>query len=162
VVVFDSLGKLLLRACLLELKVHIWDNRCYMAKTDKLQKGIFGVGLVTSCLLSFTVLLSLMVMASPSELGPAGVTLWFILALIALTTLFMLLYWSYSRKKNSFVNGRRQSVGAFRVAVVPAGAIVVLLGMSSLGTLTLHDTLLVLGATFIIETYLYTTERRGL
>lgn len=161
-VVFDSLGKLLLRACLLELKVHIWDNKCYMAKTDKLQKGIFGVGLVTSCLLSFTVLLSLMVMASPSELGPAGVTLWFILVLIALTTLFMLLHWSYSRKKNSFVNGRRQSVGAFRVAVVPAGAIVVLLGMSSLGTLTLHDTLLVLGAAFIIEIYLYTTERRGL
>ena len=161
-VVFDSLGKLLLRACLLELKVHIWDNRCYMAKTDKLQKGIFGVGLVTSCLLSFTILLSLMVMASPSEIGPAGVTLWFILVLIALTTLFMLLYWAYGHKKNGFVNGRRQSVGAFRVAVVPAGAIVVLLGMSSLGTLTLHDTLLVLGAALIIEFYLYTTERKGL
>lgn len=131
-----------------------------MAKTDKLQKGIFGVGLVTSCLLSFTILFTLMVMASPSDLGPAGVTLWFILALVALTTLFMLMYWLYGRNRNGFVNGRRQSVGAFRVAVVPAGAIVVLLGMSSLGTLALVDVLLVCGAALIIEFYLFTTERK--
>ena len=132
-----------------------------MATSDKIQKGIFGIGLLTTCVFSFTIALSLIFLSTPSQLGPAGVTLWFILVLLALTTLFMILYWLYGRKKNGFVNGRRQSVGAFRVAVVPAGALVVLLGMSSLGTLATSDALLVLGATFVIELYLYTGERRG-
>lgn len=147
---------------MLEQRLCIWDNRENMATSNKIQKGIFGVGLLTTCVFSFTIVLSLMLISAPAQLGPAGVTLWFILTLVALTTLFMIMYWLYSRKRNSFVNGRRQSVGAFRIAVVPAGAIVVLLGMSSLGTLAVSDALLVLGATFVIELYLYTSERKGI
>lgn len=132
-----------------------------MATTDKVQKGIYGIGLVTVCAFSTILALSLMFISTPSQLGPAGVTLWFILVFTALTSLFMISYWVYNRKRNSFLHGSRESIGAFRVAIVPAGAIILLLGMSSLGTLALSDVILILGSACVIELFLYTSKRKA-
>jgi phosphatidylserine synthase len=132
-----------------------------MATVDKVHKGIYSIGLVTACAFSSILALSLMFISTPSQLGPAGVTLWFILVFMALTSFFMISHWLYNRKRNSFLHGKRQSVGALRTAVVPAGALVVLLGMSSLGTLALSDALLICGAAIVIELFLYTNNRKA-
>lgn len=130
-----------------------------MQVIDKIQKGFMGAGLVTTCLLSFAVVASLMFLTTPAALGPAGVTLWFLLVYAAIASLIMLLILGVSRQKVADIS-KAKFVGAIKAAVVPAGAVTILLGMSSLGSLGMTDLLLVLGAGAIIELYLYTSGRR--
>ncbi len=130
-----------------------------MSGIHKLKKGIFSVGLVVACILSFTILFSLMSFSTPSQIGPAGVTIWFILALTALTSVFMLMFLARIYRRVGMHN-QGQAMRAFRISIVPAGAIVILLGMSSLGTLGASDALLITGAVLIIELYLYSTDKR--
>ncbi len=119
-----------------------------------------GAGLVTTCLLSFAVAASLMLLTTPAALGPAGVTLWFLLIYAAIASLIMLLILGVSRQKVADIS-KAKFVSAIKAAVVPAGAITILLGMSSLGSLGMTDLLLVLGAAGIIELYLYTSGKRA-
>jgi hypothetical protein len=131
-----------------------------MQVIEKIQKGFMGAGLVTTCLLSFAVVVSLMLLTTPAALGPAGVTLWFLLVYTAIASLIMLLILGVSRQKVADIS-RAKFVNAVKAAVVPAGAITILLGMSSLGSLGMTDLLLVLGAAGIIELYLYTSGKRA-
>lgn len=131
-----------------------------MQVIEKIQKGFMGAGLVTTCLLSFAVVVSLMLLTTPAALGPAGVTLWFLLVYTAIASLIMLLILGVSRQKVADIS-RAKFVNAVKAAVVPAGAITILLGMSSLGSLGMTDLLLVFGVAGIIELYLYTSGKRA-
>ena len=130
-----------------------------MQVVKKIQKGLLGVGLVTVCLVAWALVFGLMFITTPESIGPVGVTLWFLLVFVALATLIMVVALGMPRKKVSDI-AKPKLINAIRAALVPAGALTVLLGMSSLGSLGLVDVLLVLSVAGIIELYLYTSGRR--
>lgn len=113
-----------------------------------------------TCILTATVSISLLFLTNPNAIGPTGVTFWFILVLAALTSFLMILSLLRSARRGA-QSDNASLVRAFRTSVVPAGALVILLGMSSLGTLGVTDVALIVGASAIIELYLYTNDRRA-
>lgn len=131
-----------------------------MQVLEKIQKGTLGVGIVSACALAWSLVIGLMFLTSPEQVGPAGVTLWFLLLFVALLTAAMLLSLANARRKGKAM-GVEQFVAAFRISVAPAAALCLTLALSSLGSLSLTDIVLIAAVTGVISMYFLTTNRRA-
>lgn len=130
-----------------------------MLNIRKIKKGFFVFTLIATALISGSFVASLMIFTTPQQVGPAGVTLWFLIVLLFLASIFALALYGKS------IWGTRDMSAGFmtrimRNSLIIAGACVVGLALSSLRTLSLRDAALVGASCGIILLYFYTTERR--
>ncbi len=130
-----------------------------MQLMNKIKKGMLGAGLLVVSAVSTTIVLSLLFLASPNSIGPAGVTIWFVLLLAALTSSLMLLLLANKKRRGKLITPA-EFKATFKLALVPAAAVTLVLALSSLGSLGAVDLLLIAGVTLVVGVYFFTTDRR--
>ena len=118
-----------------------------------------GIKLYLRIILVMTLIASVVVVATlfitnPTSIGPAGVTLWFITLLIALSGATTLALFWVKRLVRSHQTESRQLIVAVRQATLVALGLVVFLALSSLRQLSLGDVVLVALLLVLSEFYL--------
>lgn len=123
---------------------------------DALRRLPAGIGIITlgAAGLGFLVLACLIVLSTtPVKLGPAGVTLWFVLVFAGLTGALTGLFYGAKRYLQLHGNPSSRLRYSARQALLVAAASVCLLGLSSLGQLTWRDGILLGLFAVLIELY---------
>ena len=140
-----------------------WDNDLIMKNTTTLKHHLGTGMLAIITLAALVVTIGMLFVTSPTSVGPGGVTLWFIGLLLSLTSVFMLIIRVRTKKYTAGVNDANQTglIVQFRASAVLAGALVSLLALSSLRTLSMRDVLLIAGVTAVIELFFYTSDRKS-
>jgi 4-amino-4-deoxy-L-arabinose transferase-like glycosyltransferase len=108
---------------------------------------IFGI--------SAFMLLASIASTNPANLGPGGVTLWFLVLLVASSSGLALLLYLFKRQRPERTSlSRRQRLGVcIRQGLLLGGYITVILALSSLRQLDLRDALLLVILMILIEFY---------
>lgn len=112
---------------------------------------VLFTGIISGCLLLLSIILF-----SPSVIGPIGVTLWFVLLMIFLTSLFGLSFYIMQKKEDSSQKLIKSFSSSIRVGFLLAFAITFLLALKSLRSLTFKDVILLILILFLVEIYFRT------
>lgn len=123
---------------------------------------LFSIILLTAVLSGVASLLP-MFTTTPQELGPGGVTMWFIALFVFLSSLgTCLTHFIRMRKATNREQSHRSLIENLRLSILVSTGIVVLLALKSLGSLNLRDVILFLLTLVIIELYFRTKRSQRL
>ena len=118
-----------------------------------LTKSYLG-GITLSAAGATALAILLMAAATPATIGPLGVTAWFLLAFIAISSIFALAAYLIGLKVQPKRASDLRVKESLRRGVMVGGSITVILGLSSLRQLNLRDVLLLLLLLALVEFYL--------
>ena len=124
-------------------------------------QGVSRAGAALVCAGLVAALLLSMVLTNPSNLGPAGVTLWFLAfgvvlaANIALANYELIMRFG---KETTKLTKHKTIMGCLRHGALLGGGLAVLLALSSLGQLDARDIGLVVVLIGLVEFYLRTRQ----
>lgn len=133
------------------------DNSNSMRDTSHRQLGFYISATIFGLLLSLSVVGFLLFATSPRDIGPFGVTIWFIALFILITLVVTLLRYRFSYRRHPELH---QRVAIFKLSLRTSSVmglfITVGFAMQSLRMLNLGDILLFLLTLAIIELYFRT------
>lgn len=109
--------------------------------------SVTGAGALAACALA-------MVATTPTLVGPFGVTLWFVALLVGLASWIAVVAFVVERKLRPKTAQSQIIANSIRRGLLIGGYVVVLLGLSSLGQLSLRDVLLLALFVVLIEFYM--------
>lgn len=118
-----------------------------MQGVSRASAALICVGLVTVLFLS-------MLVTNPTSLGPTGVTLWFVVLWVVLSSCLALLKYELVMrlgKESTKLNRHKMVVGSLRHGFLVGGGLTVLLALSSLQQLDARDVGLVAVLLVLIE-----------
>jgi hypothetical protein len=100
------------------------------------------------------VILALLVVATtPLTLGPLGVTAWFLVALVGISSLVALVAYGLSLRFHSSLKHGQQVANSWRRGVLVGGYLTIVLALSSLKQLNIRDLILLLILLILVEFY---------
>lgn len=108
---------------------------------------------VTSAL-ALMVTLAAMILTNPSQIGPVGVTLWFLVLFIALSSVMITLLQLIKARMNLHDTPYRRLLFSSRQGALIGGAVTIFAALSSLRQLSGKDVILVVILFALIEFYL--------
>lgn len=109
-------------------------------------------------IVSVLVLLLTTLTTTPDQLGPFGITVWFITFLIMLAGLLTFIFYSLKRSRDSQVPLEAKFVTSLRYGVLVSTWVTALVALNSLHQLGLKDIVLVSILVGLIEFYLRRTQ----
>jgi hypothetical protein len=115
------------------------------------------MSMVTGVALSLTV--AALVLTNPTQLGPIGVTLWFVALFLATQGVVSLALFTWSGKSYEAVGPYQRLTGAVRQGSLVAGVVTVMLALSSLRQLSLRDAGLLILLAFLVEIFFKVRQR---
>jgi len=123
---------------------------------------LFSVILLTSVLSGAASILPVFT-TTPQELGPGGVTMWFIALFVFLSSSgACIAHFLQMRKPAKREHAHKSLLQGLRISVLISTGVVVLLALKSLGSLNLRDVILFLLTLVIIELYFRTKRSQNL
>jgi hypothetical protein len=130
-----------------------WHNDYHMEALRRLPAGIGIITLGTAGLGILVLSVLIMLSTSPVKLGPAGVTLWFLLVFAGLTAASTGTLYAAKRYLQLHGNPSSRLRYSWRQGLLFSGIAVCLLGLSSLEQLTWRDGILFVLFAVLIELY---------
>ena len=112
--------------------------------------------LVMAGLLGLSVVVFFFFATSPRDIGPVGVTFWFVCLFVSLTSVQALVRYAFKARKTESQHRLKALRRSLRSSVLVSGFITVALAMQSLRALSIGDVLLFLLILAIIEVYFRT------
>lgn len=113
--------------------------------------------IILTTLLAGAGTISTVIFSTPKDIGPGGVTFWFVGLLIFLTGLLTLAGYFWKIRKTKYrENSRSALIESFRTAFLLSFTGVVLLALQSLRSLNIRDIILFVLTVLIIEFYFRT------
>lgn len=99
---------------------------------------------------------------TPSKLGPAGITFWFIAILISIGSLvaFFSYIWKLRREEHRLTAVKALS-SSLRTGFLVGFTVAILLALSSLRSLSIRDVILFVLVVIVIEIYFRTRKRKA-
>ncbi len=94
-----------------------------------------------------------LVVSNPANLGPGGVTLWFIGLLASLQGALTLGLYRFKRRYAESLGPNKRFMSSWRQGFLMAGVIVMLLALSSLRQLSMRDAVLLVVLAILVEFY---------
>lgn len=123
-----------------------------MQGVSRASMALICVGLVVALFLS-------MLVTNPTKLGPAGVTLWFLGFWVVLSSCLAFIKYELMMrfgKETTKLGGHRTVITSLRHGALLAGALTVILALSSLQQLDPRDVGLIIAFVLLVEFYIRT------
>lgn len=117
-----------------------------------LAKGYLGIT-ATLGLAAIAIAVFAMTVTTPINLGPLGVTGWFLLVLVGLSSLCALIAYLIIGRLQPSLSQHRQRIDASRRGLLLGGFLTTTLGLSSLEQLNVRDIILVAILLALVEFY---------
>lgn len=113
----------------------------------------YVASLIIMGLIASILTIGAVVIASPESIGPAGVTLWFLVLMVALTSWISIMVYLLQNRLGLKTSQGGGHLDASRRGLMLAGFTVTLLALSSLKQLNLRDALLLVLLLVLVEFY---------
>ena len=131
-------------------------DNVYMRFAESNRLVLLNSLLVMSGLLGLSVVVFFFFATSPRDIGPTGVTFWFMALFVSLTSLQTLVRYAVRARKTESQHKLRVLRRSLRSSILVSGFITIALAMQSLRALSVGDLLLFFLILVIIEVYFRT------